>query len=84
MTLPWLFGGTVAVLTIGTAAGQVLRQTARSERARATVANMNVRIAAWWVLCAVMGLALALGEAAIIVLFALFSLLALREYISLT
>jgi phosphatidate cytidylyltransferase len=84
MTLPWLFGGTVAVLTIGTAAGQALRCTVRSEPARATVANMNVRIAAWWVLCGLTGLALALGEAAVIVLFALFSSLAIREYISLT
>ena len=45
---------------------------------------MNVRIGAWWGLCGVMGLALALGEAAVIVLFALFSSLSLREYIGLT
>lgn len=82
MTLPWLFGGTLAALAIGTVAGQILRLTARSEQVRATVANMNVGIAAWWVLCGAMGLALALGEGAVIALFALFSMLALREYVA--
>jgi len=50
---------------------------------RATVANMNVRIATWWVLCGAMALALALGEVAVVALFALFSSVALREFMAL-
>jgi phosphatidate cytidylyltransferase len=84
MSLPGLLGCVAAALVIATVAGQVLRRTARSVSTRATVANMNVRIAAWWVLCAVMALALALGEGAVIALFALFSSLALREFMALT
>jgi phosphatidate cytidylyltransferase len=81
MTLPWLLGGTLAVLFIATLTGQALRRAVRSDAARATVANMNLRIAAWWVLCGAMGLALALGEGAVAALFAVFSILALREFI---
>ena len=84
MTLTWLIGCALTALVIATAAGQVLRRTARSASARATVSNMNVRIVAWWALCGVMALALALGEGAVIALFALFSMLALREFMALT
>ena len=81
MTLGQLFVGTLAALVAGTLAGQILRRTARSEPARRTVANMNERIAAWWVLCAVTTLALVLGTGAVCVLFALFSLLAQEEFL---
>ena len=84
MSMAWLFGLTIAFLIAGTLAGQVLKRTVHSDGARAAVANMNVRVGAWWVLCAVFGLALALGKGAMIGLFALFSFLALREFITLT
>ncbi len=82
MSLLQLLEGTLAALVAGTAAGQILRRTARSEPARRTVANINARIAAWWVLCAVMALALVLGAGAVCTLFALFSSLALRELLT--
>ena len=82
MSLWQLFGGTFAALVAGTLAGQILRLTARSEPARRTVANTNARIAAWWVLCSVTGLALVLGTGAVCALFALFSSLALREFLA--
>ena len=83
MSLRWLFGGTLAALAAATILGQVLRRTTASEAAHRTVENMNLRIAAWWVLCGAVGLALALGDAAVLALFALFSLLALREFLAL-
>jgi phosphatidate cytidylyltransferase len=79
MSLLQLFGGTLAALVAGTLAGQILRRSARSAPARRTVANMNARIAAWWVLSSVTALALVLGAGAVCTLFALFSALALRE-----
>jgi len=84
MSLPRLLGYTLVALVIATVIGQVLRRTARAESTRATVANMNVRIVAWWTLCGMMALALALGEGAVVALFALFSALALGEFIRLT
>jgi phosphatidate cytidylyltransferase len=82
MTLPALFEIILAALILATLTGQILRRRARSDNARRTVANMNLRIAAWWVLCAAMALALALGSGAVIALFALFSALALREFLA--
>ena len=84
MSMAWLFGLTIAFLVTGTLTGQILKRTVHSDAALSTVANMNVRIGAWWVLCAVVGVALALGPGAVIGLFALFSFLALREFITLT
>jgi phosphatidate cytidylyltransferase len=80
----WLLGLTIALLLTGTVVGQVLKRKVQSDAARAAVANMNVRVGAWWVLCGVLGVALALGDAAVIGLFALFSFLALREFVTLT
>ncbi len=82
MTLYQLFGGTLAALVAGTVIGQTLRRTARSESARRTAANINARIAAWWVLCGVMALALLASPVAVCALFALFSILALREMLA--
>lgn len=75
-----LFGWTLAALAAATLIGQILRRTTRSETGGRTVDNLNLRIAAWWVLCGTMGLALWLGEPAVLVLFAAFSGLALREF----
>ena len=82
MSLLSLFIGTIVALAAATLLGQVLRRTTASE-SRRTVANINLRIAAWWVLSGAVGLALALGDAAVLALFALFSLLALGEFLAL-
>lgn len=84
MSMAWLFSLTIGFLTAGTLAGQILKRSVHSDAALAAVANMNLRIGAWWVLCALLGIALALGDATVIGLFALFSFLALREFITLT
>ncbi len=46
--------------------------------------NLNARIRAWWMMVAVFGLAMATGGIGSVVLFALTSFLALREFITLT
>jgi phosphatidate cytidylyltransferase len=46
--------------------------------------NLNQRIAAWWAMVALVALAFAAGKGGVIVLFALLSLLALREFVSLS
>jgi phosphatidate cytidylyltransferase len=79
MSLGSLLKLTLAVLLVATATGQILRRLARSQQAVATVANVNLRIAAWWVLCLLVGLALALGNGTAVAVFALFSSLAFAE-----
>ena len=54
-----------------------------SAAGRATVDNINARIRAWWVMAAVFIVAVATGGAGSILLFALLSFLALREFVTL-
>ena len=80
----WLIGGTVALLVIATVIGRILQARGGSESAQRVVANLNARINAWWAMVAVFAIALAVGPIGTIVLFALMSFLALREFITLT
>jgi len=72
------------LLALFTIVGFILRLTVKGEGGRAVVANMNARIAAWWIMAGIIAGALLGGFAATIVLFAVISLLALREFITLT
>lgn len=81
--LAWLFGGVLGILVLASAIGAVLKQTAKSDAARATIDNLNARTRAWWKMCAIFALTLLVGRVGSLVLFALLSLLALREYITL-
>ncbi|HEY6064678.1 MAG TPA: phosphatidate cytidylyltransferase [Thermoanaerobaculia bacterium] len=78
-----LVGGVLGLLVIATALGFVLSRRAGSESARATVANLNARIRAWWVMVAVFTIAVWTGGIGSIVLFGFMSLFALREFVTL-
>lgn len=80
----WLVGGVLALLVVSSIAGGVLSKTVQTDQGRATVQNLNARIRAWWMMVAVFGLAMATGGLGSIILFALTSFLALREFITLT
>ena len=80
----WLFGGMLALLTVASIIGAVLKMRVQGESARRVVDNLNARTRAWWVMCAVFGGALALGRTAPVIMFAFTSFLALREFITLT
>ncbi len=80
----WLFGGMLALLSLATVAGWVLRARVRGEAGRRVVDNLVVRTQAWWIMCAVFGGALALGRMAPVIMFAITSFLALREFVTLT
>jgi phosphatidate cytidylyltransferase len=79
----WLFAGLAGVLVVATVAGQVLATTV-GEAARATVDNANARIRAWWVMSAAFVVAVLTGGVGSVVLFALISFLALREFVTLS
>jgi len=81
--LAWLFCGVLAILILASAVGAILKRAAKTDAARATIDNLNARTRAWWKMCAIFTLTLLVGRIGSLVLFALLSLLALREYITL-
>ncbi len=83
-----LIGGVFGFLSVASVIGYILHKRTRSpkttEATRATVANLNARLRAWWVIVAVCAVALLLGKIGACVLFGLASFWALREFITLT
>ncbi|MGY0634671.1 phosphatidate cytidylyltransferase [Luteimonas sp. A478] len=77
-----LFVGIGGVLLLATAIAEILRW--RAAGPSAVLDNLVARIRAWWVMAAVVGLAFLGGRTGVTVLFALISLFALREFITLT
>jgi phosphatidate cytidylyltransferase len=79
-----LFLGVASVLIVASVAGYALDRRFAAEAPNATIDNFNSRVRSWWQMVALLGLAFAFGKAGVIVLFALASLAALREFITLT
>ncbi len=78
-----LFGGVIAVLVAASVTGALLKRRAGGE-ASPTVENLIARVNAWWVMVALLGVAIAGGKTAVVVLYAATSFFALREFITLT
>jgi phosphatidate cytidylyltransferase len=78
-----IFLGAVAVLTLASIVGWVLKLRYAPEEPHATIDNLNSRIRAWWWMVGVLAAAFWIGKGGVIVLFALLSFFALREYITL-
>jgi phosphatidate cytidylyltransferase len=78
-----LVAGVLALLIVASAVGFVLSRRARTPAARETVANLNARIRGWWTMFAVFTAAVWIGGVTSIILFALMSFLALREFVTL-
>jgi phosphatidate cytidylyltransferase len=78
-----LIAGVVALLVVASIVGFILSLTAKSENARATVKNLNARIRAWWLMVLVFGIAIVTGGIGSVVLFAILSFLAMREFMTL-
>ena len=90
MSLVWdrqlliLLGGIAGLLTLSSLVGLLLDRRVQTESARAVVDNLNARIRSWWVMTAVFVAALATGGIGSVMLFALISFVALREFVTLT
>jgi phosphatidate cytidylyltransferase len=82
--LAWFFGGVLAFLAVATVVARLLALRTGSEAWQATVANLEARIRAWWVMVTVFAVAILGGRTTALVLFAVISFLALREFITLT
>jgi phosphatidate cytidylyltransferase len=79
-----IFASLAGVLLLATLIAFILRLGVHNGDAEPTINNLIARIKAWWLLVIVAGGALMAGERVFIVLFALVSLSALREFITLT
>jgi phosphatidate cytidylyltransferase len=83
-TMHYLIGAVALLLALASLIGWVLARRVTSDDGKATVANLNARIKAWWVMVAVFAVAFVFGKAVTIVLFAFVSFYCLREFYSLT
>ncbi|MDQ0394578.1 phosphatidate cytidylyltransferase [Labrys monachus] len=78
-----LFGGILGVLVLASLVGWILGRRAGPEGS-AAIDNLNARIRAWWVMVVLIGLSFLAGKPGVIILFALASFFALREFVTLT
>lgn len=75
--------GLAVVLTTASTVSMVLTRRAADPNS-ATLVNLNQRIKAWWVMIAIIAAAFLFGRNGMIVLFALISFAALREFVTVT
>jgi phosphatidate cytidylyltransferase len=78
-----IFAGAAAVLLVASVIGWMLKLRFAPEQPHAVIDNLNSRIRAWWWMVGVLAAAFWFGKSGVIVLFALLSFFALREYITL-
>lgn len=79
-----LLGGIVGLLIVASGLGFGLKRAVAPDGSNATIENLNARILAWWGMTGLLAIAFLAGRAGVIVLFALISFAALREFITLT
>jgi phosphatidate cytidylyltransferase len=79
-----LVGGVLVLLASVTTVVQVLQRRPDSGLDTGLLETFARRVRAWWLLCAVLAAAFYIGTTATVVLFALLSFWALREFITLT
>jgi len=85
----WIvFGGVLGILVLASLIGFAMSLRVRGkppeDGSRRVVQNLNARIKAWWVMIFVLAGSLMTGPKAVIILFALISFAALREFLTLT
>jgi phosphatidate cytidylyltransferase len=81
--LVWLFGGVLSLLVISSVIGNILRNRQKPGAGRTTIDNLNARMRAWWKMCAIFAGSILVGRIGSLILFAVISFLALREYMTL-
>jgi phosphatidate cytidylyltransferase len=80
----WLFGALVVLLGIASSVAAFLSRRPADEKKAASRANLTERINAWWVMVGILAVAFLTGPTMTLILFALASFFALREFITLT
>ncbi|HCV12177.1 MAG TPA: phosphatidate cytidylyltransferase [Candidatus Accumulibacter sp.] len=77
-----MVGGITVVLLLATLVARLLRLLLARRQPHALIDNLNERIDGWWLIAIAFGLALLAGRPGVILLFALASLAALREFLA--
>jgi phosphatidate cytidylyltransferase len=80
----WLFSSLIVLLAAASTVAAVLSRRPADEKKAASRANLVERINAWWVMVAILAVAFLAGSTMTLILFALASFFALREFITLT
>lgn len=75
-----LLSGLFILLVVASLIGYLLSRFKQND----TIANLNARIRAWWVMCTISVIAMLIGPIGSVVLFALMSFYALRECVTIT
>ena len=87
MTSPhllWLLAGVGGILILASVIGEVLRLRLSHDGQNPVIENLNARINAWWVMVILLAIAFIAGKPGVVLLFALSSFAALREFLTLT
>ncbi|MCU0855837.1 MAG: phosphatidate cytidylyltransferase [Rhodobacteraceae bacterium] len=79
-----LLAGIFVLLVVATGIGQVIRRRYDPTDTNPTIGNLNARITAWWGMAGLLAVAFLAGRAGVVILFALLSFAALREFVTLT
>ena len=75
----------LSVLVVATVIGQIIKFVASDhDNPNLTIENLNIRIYAWWGMAGLLALAFLAGHTGVVVLFAICSFAALREFLTLT
>lgn len=82
--LIWLLTGVGAILILASIIGEVLRQRLSPRGENPVIENLNARITAWWIMVILLAIAFLAGKPGVVILFALASFAALREFLTLT
>jgi len=80
----WIFSSIVAVLAVASTVGIILKKRISEGESIATIDNLNARINAWWIMVLVVSGACLFGDVGLIVLFAMISFFALREFVTIS
>jgi phosphatidate cytidylyltransferase len=80
----WLFGALVILLGIASGVAALLSRRPADAKQAASRTNLTERINAWWVMVGILAVAFLTGPTMTLILFALASFFALREFITLT
>lgn len=82
--LVWLLLGVALILILATVIGEILRAKLAPDGSNPVIENLNARIAAWWGMVVLLSLAFLAGRPGVVILFAILSFSALREFLTLT
>ena len=79
-----LFAGAFGVLILASLITAVLRWRVARGQPHSVIDNLSSRITAWWWMIGILGVVFAMGRGAVVILFALLSFYALREFVTIT